>query len=131
MGEVRRTLIPQFSLRLILGIVSVLAVAASVVSLAGRGWAWAAGISIGLLAIAVAFVVYAVLFGVAWLFSLVIRPGQSKAITSTTKTLLGTLFVLFNLCAIEHIARGCVGRVDHAARAKRQSNEQDGAGAYA
>ena len=78
MGEVRRTLIPQFSLRLILGIISVLAVAASVVSPAGRGWAWAAGVSIGLLAIAVAFVVYSVLFGVAWLFSLVIARGSRK-----------------------------------------------------
>ena len=110
MGEVRRTLIPQFSLRLILGIVSVLAVAAAVVSLAGRGWAWAAGVSIGLLAIAVAFAVYAVLFGVAWLFSLVIGAGQSKAGSSTTKTLLGALFVLFNLCALEaHVALAASG----------------------
>ncbi len=62
-------MIPQFSLRLILGIMAALAVVAFVTSTAGRGWAWAAGVSIGLLAIVIAFAVYALLFGVAWLFS--------------------------------------------------------------
>ena len=109
MGEVRRTLIPQFSLRLILGIVAALAVVAFVISTAGRGWAWAAGVSIGLLAIVIAFVVYALLFGVAWLLARLLGRLRSKAPPSSTNTLIAGWLVLFSSLALGQSAWAASG----------------------
>src|SRR5262245_61126134 len=112
MGEVRRTLIPQFSLRVILGIVSALALVAFVTSAAGRGWAWAAGVSIGLLAVVIALVVYAILFAFAWLFAAIFgrRAGKqapSKNISPGGTTTAVLLLIAFHACA--PAARGASG----------------------
>ncbi len=104
MGEVRRTLIPQFSLRLILVIVAALAVVAFVASAAGRGWAWAAGVSVGLLAIVVAFVVYGALFAVAWLLKLMMRPWSAKRPAAAAKILVVGFVALANLVGLAHVA---------------------------
>ncbi len=109
MGEVRRTLIPQFSLRLILGIVAALAVVAFVTSTAGRGWAWATGVSIGLLAIVIAFVVYALLFSVAWLLARLLGRLRSKAPPASTNTLIAGWLTLLGSLAVGQTAWGASG----------------------
>jgi hypothetical protein len=67
MDEIKRPLIPQFSLRWILVATAVLAVVSLVASEGLRGAAWAGGVTVGLVALVVAFLVYAMLFAVAWL----------------------------------------------------------------
>ena len=67
MNEINRPLIPQFSLRLILAITAVLAVVSFIGAQAMRGAPWAAGVSLGLGALALAFGVYMALFAAAWL----------------------------------------------------------------
>src|SRR5690349_1717344 len=62
MTETRRTWVLQFSLRTILIVMTVLAVIAFVAGQGQRGAAWAAGLSIGLLGVAVSFAVFALMF---------------------------------------------------------------------
>jgi hypothetical protein len=85
-------------------VISTLAVVAFVASAAGRGWAWAAGVSIGLLAIVVAFVVYGVLFAAAWLLRLMLRPWRGKGPTATTKSLVIGFIAVANLAGCAHSA---------------------------
>jgi len=62
MSEVRRPLIPQFSLRWILALTTVMAVVSLVFTQALAGHAWAVGVAILLAALVMAFVVYAATF---------------------------------------------------------------------
>jgi hypothetical protein len=62
MPEVRRPLIPQFSLRWILALTTVMAVVSLIFTQALAGLAWAVGITILLAALVMAFVVYAAAF---------------------------------------------------------------------
>ena len=64
-------LIPQFSLRWLLGVMTGCAVVFSVVGLGVRGHVWAAGISIGIGSLVILGAIYALLFGMAWTFSAV------------------------------------------------------------
>ena len=66
-------LIPQFSLRFLLAVTTVAALVCLVISLAVQGHQWAAGVSIGLLALAVALALHGLLFFLVWLFSLLSR----------------------------------------------------------
>ena len=72
MAATRRPLIPQFSLRNLLVVMALLAVASFIMSLALREQAWAAGVLIGLIAGVVAFVVYAAMIGAFWLFEFIV-----------------------------------------------------------
>jgi hypothetical protein len=67
MNELKRPLIPQFSLRWILALTAVLSVVSFIISQALRGRPWAAGVTVAFAALVVAFLVYAALFAVAWL----------------------------------------------------------------
>jgi hypothetical protein len=69
MAETRRTWIPQFSLRTILIVIAACAVVAFIAGQGQRGVAWAAGLSIGVLGIAVSFGVFAAIFVVARLMA--------------------------------------------------------------
>ncbi len=62
-------LIPQFTIRWLLGVTAVLAVMFTIVGLAVRGSAWAQGISAAFAALTVAMLVYALLFAVVWLLA--------------------------------------------------------------
>lgn len=77
-------LIPQFSIRWLLALTAVCAVIFSIVGLAIRGNAWAAGVSIGIGSLVVLGLVYGALFAMVWVFSVVTsfrgrraRLGQS------------------------------------------------------
>ena len=78
MAATRRPLIPQFSLRNLLVVMALLAVASFIMSLALREQAWAAGVLIGLIAGVVVFVVYAAIFGIAWLLAALLPDPTSK-----------------------------------------------------
>lgn len=60
-------LVPQFTLRWLLGLTAVLAGVFSIVGLAVRGRGWAQGVSAGFVALVAGMMVYAVLFAVVWL----------------------------------------------------------------
>jgi len=67
-------LIPQFSIRWLLALTTVCAVIFSIIGLAVRGHAWAAGVSIGIGALVVLTFVYGSLFALVWMFSVVTAP---------------------------------------------------------
>ena len=69
MAEVRRTLIPQFTLRGILAATAAMGVVSLAIGRAYQGEAWAWAIVIGLISGIVAFITYAATFVLAWLFS--------------------------------------------------------------
>jgi hypothetical protein len=77
--EPRRMLIPQYSLRWLLGAITAAACVFSIVAVGVRGQPWALAVSIGLLAIVISGLVYAAAFGVVWLFAVVTSRsgGQS------------------------------------------------------
>ncbi|HTQ37730.1 MAG TPA: hypothetical protein VMJ32_01810, partial [Pirellulales bacterium] len=78
MGERRRTLVPQFTLRWILTLTAAMAVVSLVLARALQAEAWAGGVIIGLVALAVMFVVYAAMFWGVWLFGHLITALQSR-----------------------------------------------------
>ncbi len=71
--------IPQFTLRWLLGLMAVCAAVFSIFGLAVRGYGWAIALSMAILGLAVAMAVYAVLFSLVWLCSLAIGAGERKA----------------------------------------------------
>lgn len=73
-------LIPQFTLRWLLGMTAVLAVVSLVMSWAMRGSPWAVGVSAALVGLVLVGLVYAAMFAAVWLFSLldVIRPRRAR-----------------------------------------------------
>ena len=76
-GEPKRMLIPQYSLRWLLGAITAAACLFSVVAVGVRGQAWALAVSIAFGAIVVSGLVYAAAFGVVWLFSVVAAGNRS------------------------------------------------------
>jgi len=64
-------ILPQFSLRFILAGMTVLAFLALIVSYGLQGSGWAVGIAFGLLSGLIILIAHALMFGVAWCFSLV------------------------------------------------------------
>jgi hypothetical protein len=65
-------LIPQFSIRWLLGVTAVCAVIFSIFASALQGAGWALGISAAVLALVTAMLVYAAMFALLWLFSLLV-----------------------------------------------------------
>jgi hypothetical protein len=70
-------LVPRFSIRVLLLILTISAIAFLIVGMAFRGQSWAWGASIGIFCVVVTALVHAAWFGVIWLFAQ-ITPGQSK-----------------------------------------------------
>ena len=60
-------LIPQYSIRRLMGITAVCAVICLIFGLGARGSLWATGASLGLFALAVVMMVHAAFFGLVWL----------------------------------------------------------------
>jgi type VI protein secretion system component VasK len=72
-------LIPQFSLRWMLAVVTVLAVVFLIVSRAAQGSAWAVGVSAAVMMVAFVAVVHLGLFFLVWLVSLFSVRRQARS----------------------------------------------------
>ncbi len=83
-------LLPQYSIRLMLGITASVAVVFSVVGLAVRGHGWAIGISLGVTGVTIALVTYAAFFGILWVFSVVSSPFLNRRFKPGRRTMAGT-----------------------------------------
>lgn len=70
-------LLPRFSIRALLVILTIGAVAFLIVGMAFRGQSWAWGASVGILSLFVTALVHAAWFGIVWLFAQ-LAPGPSK-----------------------------------------------------
>ena len=71
-------LVPQYTIRTLLILTTVCAVAFSVFALALRGYGLAIGISAALVAVIVLLLVHAGIFGMIWLFSVVTSPFSMR-----------------------------------------------------
>ncbi len=83
-------LLPQYSIRLMLGITAALAGVFSILGLAVRGQSWAIGISVGLGGLVVAMLTYVVFFGILWVFSVVASPLLDRPLRARRISLSGT-----------------------------------------
>lgn len=72
--------IPQFTLRRLLAIVTVCCLVFSVFGLALRGSAVAMGVSVAIVSLVVVALVHAALFAVVWMFSVLLPSMQSPPI---------------------------------------------------
>lgn len=82
-GKIRgMKLLPQFSIRLMLGVTALAAGLFSIVGLAVRGHGWAIGISMGLASLVIMLGTGAGLFGVLWVFSLVSPRSGGRRIAA-------------------------------------------------
>jgi hypothetical protein len=68
-AKMKSTLLPRFSIRALLGMITLCAVAFLIAGMAYRGQNWAWGVTIGLASLVVTAIVHASWFGVAWLFA--------------------------------------------------------------
>ena len=64
-------LIPQYSIRWLLGLTTVCAVIFSIFAMALRGSFVAAGVSMAIIALVVVMLVHVVFFGLVWVFSVI------------------------------------------------------------
>lgn len=62
-------ILPQFSLRMVLGLMAVLAFVSLVVSRGLQGSSWAMGVTIALTALVFSFIAYAAVFGIVYVIS--------------------------------------------------------------
>ena len=83
-------MLPQYSIRLMLGITALAAVVFSVAGLAVRGHGWAIGITLGVVGCAVALVTYGVFFAILWGFSVVASPVMNRRGWVGERALAGT-----------------------------------------
>jgi len=72
-------LVPQFSIRWMLAVTALCAVAFSLVALAMRGHRWALAISVGVGSLGLMMAVYAAAFGLVWLYAVATDRPNSKA----------------------------------------------------
>jgi hypothetical protein len=72
-------LIPQYTIRWMLGLMTVCAVVFSIFAAAMRGNQAAIGVSLAILALVVLLLVHAGMFGLVWLFSVVTAPFRSDS----------------------------------------------------
>jgi uncharacterized membrane protein len=85
--------LPQFSLRMVLGLVAVLAFVSLIISRGLQGSAWAMGVSVALLALVFVFSMYAVFFGAIYLVSLAfnlraaLQPQRAEVALPATRAL--------------------------------------------
>jgi hypothetical protein len=73
-------LIPQFSIRWLLGVTALAAVVFSIVAAGLRGHLWAVGVSVGIFAAIAALVVYALLFAAVWAVSLLPIASRERGV---------------------------------------------------
>jgi hypothetical protein len=77
-------ILPQFSLRMTLGLVAVLGVASLILSRALQGSGWAMGVSVALASIVFLFITYAAVFALIYLLAMafqrrtVLRPQATQ-----------------------------------------------------
>lgn len=83
-------MLPQYSIRLMLGITALAAVVFSVAGLAVRGQGWAIGITLGVVGCAVALVTYGIFFAILWGFSLIASPVMNRRGWVGERALAGT-----------------------------------------
>jgi hypothetical protein len=76
----RPALLPRFSIRALLGVLTICAVAFLVAGMAYRGQYWAWGVTIGLFSFVLTALVHAAWFGMVWLFAEMssTRPGDTE-----------------------------------------------------
>lgn len=74
-AEPKRTLLPRFSIRVLLALVTICAFVFVVVGMAARGQNWAWGVTIAVASLVVTAVVHAAWFGVVWLFARMVVPS--------------------------------------------------------
>ncbi len=81
---VKLVLIPQFSIRWLLGLTTVCAVIFSIIGAAVRGHYWTAGVSVAIVSLVVVFVVHALFFALVSVFTVgssspmrPMSPGES------------------------------------------------------
>ncbi|MEX0612771.1 MAG: hypothetical protein WD738_23825 [Pirellulales bacterium] len=65
----KQILLPRFSIRVLLAILTIAAVAFLIAGMAYRGQYWAWGVTIGLASLVLTALVHAAWFGVVWLFA--------------------------------------------------------------
>jgi hypothetical protein len=75
-----RMLLPRFSIRALLAMLTVCALVFLIAGMAARGEKWAWGVTIGLASVLVTALAHAAWFGVVWLFAQMpsVRPKDSK-----------------------------------------------------
>ncbi len=83
-------LLPQYSIRFMLGITASVAGVFSIVGLAVRGHGWAIGITLGVAGVTIALATYALFFAILWVFSVVASPFLNRQIRSGRRTMAGT-----------------------------------------
>ena len=73
-------IIPQYTIRWMLGLTTVCAVIFSVFAMAMRGNGLALGVSLAIVSLVLVFLVHAAIFGLVWLFSVitVFRPDWEQ-----------------------------------------------------
>jgi Na+-transporting methylmalonyl-CoA/oxaloacetate decarboxylase gamma subunit len=71
--------LPQFSLRMALGLTAVLAFVSLLISRGLHGNPWAMGVAVAIFAVVVSFLVYATVFGFVYLVSRVWNRGAPSA----------------------------------------------------
>lgn len=71
-------LVPQFSIRWLFAITALCAGVFSVAALGVRGHRWAIGATVAIASLVILMLVYAVLFGVIWLFANLTGRGRDK-----------------------------------------------------
>jgi len=69
--------LPQFSLRMVLGLMAVLGFVSLIISRGLQGSGWALGVSIAFVALVFVFIAHAAFFGIIYLFS---QPFQRRSI---------------------------------------------------
>jgi len=72
-------LVPRFTIRAMLVVMTLLAVFFLLVGTAFRGQNWAWGVAIGVVSLAVAALIHAACFGMVWLFAQRFSPSQTAA----------------------------------------------------
>ena len=77
--------LPQFSLRMVLGLMAVLAFVSLVVSRGLQGSSWAMGLTIALAALVFAFIAYAAAFGLVFVISRAFHQRPAPAVVSPAR----------------------------------------------
>jgi hypothetical protein len=72
-------ILPRYSIRVILLVTAICAVLSLVISQGLRGKPWAAGMSMGLVALAVSLALGALAFGLTWTFAALLSTLDSRA----------------------------------------------------
>ena len=80
--DIDRMLLPRFTLRTILAVVTVCALLFVVVGMAARGQTWAWGVVIGILSLLVTALVHAAWFGMVWMFAQIPTRNATERVST-------------------------------------------------